>query len=769
MRWLSNILLIVLTLNSFRAGASTVLNMSFDADTPPTVVDSSGNGNNGTINGSISATNDSLSATAYDFPGGSSYIQVADSESLDCSSGVTMSAWIKPVGLDEYPNVTYLEIISKSGAYSFAIRGSGNMVFSVTGVLSNWATSLQNNHLLFDGAWHHVAASYNGSTMAIYIDGKLNSSTAATGTISASANVLKIGNNFLGKMDEVRVSNAGVDAAGARSLWLSYGTPRLPRSYYISSSLGIDTNDGLSSGTPWQTLSTIYARQNRPYQFIGGDSILLKCGDTWSGQLATLYLDGTVGTPIVFGDYGTGDTPKIYGDGRGLTWTAVPGYTGVYEAALGAGHGVSRIYEGSTALGASPDYTASANWKTLAVGRWAYPYYMSDRIWIRTLDDLEPASMTVFRNAIDIYHSSCLLVQSMAIESFASGRVQSCVSVTLSNVVSTYSIFSSFYNYFTTNCIYDGVTVNMSGESGIYLLSGLSNVVRNCTVNGVDTNINGFPNGGGDRGGIGSYEGNANIIEHCQLLNPTGNMSGAWDVYYENDTLFRWNYAESCPGFYPHGNNNVVFGNILNGNNLANGGGVGFCPADHAIHNSMGYGRAGAATNNFMLNNTFWNIKGGVLIYPGGIFRNNIVYGNGALVDCRKSDIGNGVEFGVSDYNCFYDLAPYSANPRFNIWEPSWPGGSQTLYTGFSNYQTASGQDAHSVYADPKFVSASPLLAADFRLQSDSPAINSGYAVGAGIDYGGNPVPYGGGYDMGAWEYGSTPYRFNFWQYRTGP
>ena len=46
----------------------------------------------------------------------------------------------------------------------------------------------------------------------------------------------------------------------------------------------------------------------------------------------------------------------------------------------------------------------------------------------------------------------------------------------------------------------------------------------------------------------------------------------------------------------------------------------------------------------------------------------------------------------------------------------------------------------------------------DFRLLSSSMAIDAGINVGLTSDYLGNPVPVGGGYDIGAYEYNEFDY-----------
>ncbi|TND09898.1 MAG: glycoside hydrolase family protein [Bacteroidetes bacterium] len=82
--------------------------------------------------------------------------------------------------------------------------------------------------------------------------------------------------------------------------------------FYISAAGDDINNSGNSSGDAWKTLHKL----NAYMQFPGlnpGDSVFLRCGDTFSGQL-NLADNGNPGTPIVFTSYGSGSKPVIAGD-----------------------------------------------------------------------------------------------------------------------------------------------------------------------------------------------------------------------------------------------------------------------------------------------------------------------------------------------------------------------------------------------------------------------------------------------------------------------
>src|SRR5271166_1422795 len=77
--------------------------------------------------------------------------------------------------------------------------------------------------------------------------------------------------------------------------------------YYVSSSLGSDGNNGTGVGTPWQTLAHVNVQT-----FLPGDSILLRRGDVWNESLVPPS-SGASGNLISFDAYGTGAAPNLTG------------------------------------------------------------------------------------------------------------------------------------------------------------------------------------------------------------------------------------------------------------------------------------------------------------------------------------------------------------------------------------------------------------------------------------------------------------------------
>jgi len=75
--------------------------------------------------------------------------------------------------------------------------------------------------------------------------------------------------------------------------------------YYVDATGGDDEADGLSEENAWKTITKVNAAT-----LLSGESVLFKCGETFSGQLAPTD-SGVSGSPITFGSYGTGAKPII--------------------------------------------------------------------------------------------------------------------------------------------------------------------------------------------------------------------------------------------------------------------------------------------------------------------------------------------------------------------------------------------------------------------------------------------------------------------------
>ena len=144
--------------------------------------------------------------------------------------------------------------------------------------------------------------------------------------------------------------------------------------------------------------------------------------------------------------------------------------------------------------------------------------------------------------------------------------------------------------------------------------------------------------------------------------------------------------------------------------------------------------------NTVFKNDTFDTGNGQLLIQYAShnIVTNNIFVA--AANNVLFGSAGAGNSGNLLDHNL--DFASDPANALFN-WNAA-------TYTGFAAYQKGTGQDAHSMFANPQFVNAA---AFDFHLAASSPAIDAGSAVTGQYD----PIDFasvtrGTPSDIGAYE-----------------
>lgn len=136
--------------------------------------DISGNDNHGKINGDFGFEKGKFGEAVIAKGGGS--IDVADSDSiLSIKSGLTIAAWFR-VDADSDTG------IRKNGAYLLEDQSGGEPVadgFSFRIWTPGLSPGFYGKTELEQKNWHHVAATYDGKTMEMYVDGKPESEHGA--------------------------------------------------------------------------------------------------------------------------------------------------------------------------------------------------------------------------------------------------------------------------------------------------------------------------------------------------------------------------------------------------------------------------------------------------------------------------------------------------------------------------------------------------------------------------------------------------------------
>jgi N,N-dimethylformamidase beta subunit-like, C-terminal/Concanavalin A-like lectin/glucanases superfamily/Galactose oxidase-like, Early set domain/Bacterial Ig domain/Glyoxal oxidase N-terminus len=204
-----------------------VATYSFDAGTGTTLADTSGKGNSGTITNATWTTAGKY-GSALSFNGTNALVTIPDANSLDLAGALTLEAWVYPTAIDGWETVVLKEA---SGDLTYALYADNNGN-DVAGAPRRPTLSLRQgaNTYMGNGAtqvalntWTHLAATYDGANMRLYVNGSLAGTAARTGPVNVSSNPLRIGGNnvwgewFSGRIDEVRVYSRALAAGEIQS------------------------------------------------------------------------------------------------------------------------------------------------------------------------------------------------------------------------------------------------------------------------------------------------------------------------------------------------------------------------------------------------------------------------------------------------------------------------------------------------------------------------------------------------------------------------
>jgi hypothetical protein len=181
-----------------------------DETTGTAAADASGHGNGGTATAVTWTAGHTGGAGSFD--GATSAVQIGDRSSLDPAAALTVAAWIKPAAwvgngrvLQKGPYDDQYRLLAEGGVLKFDIADVGAVTAALPAV----------------GAWSHVAGTYDGAMIRLYVNGAQVASKAASGVmpvtdgavcIGAKTKNAPAGDHFNGVIDEVRIYGRGLSA-----------------------------------------------------------------------------------------------------------------------------------------------------------------------------------------------------------------------------------------------------------------------------------------------------------------------------------------------------------------------------------------------------------------------------------------------------------------------------------------------------------------------------------------------------------------------------
>jgi hypothetical protein len=296
---------------------------------------------------------------ALHFDGTDDYVAIAENTSVLTGSSITVEVWVKPSAFGSFNSI----INKGSSGNNFLLRfGSdpedmpGMPASSpfIHAFMYNGSTNGQvqyNITTAWLNQWHHLAVTYDGSIIKLYVDGAVVASSAFSGNLVANAGYLRIGSSYgnnlvyAGALDELRIWNVvrtQTEIQAAMNKEINPNTAGLVAYYPF--------NDGLVNGdnTPVSTLTDLatsprpgtlmnFAKTGTTSNFVAGSPSLVLLPLKENSFVATAK-DGSVN--LSWKDAGS-ESPSVFEVERSTNGSDFRKIGSVYGASGLAGHNYS--------------------------------------------------------------------------------------------------------------------------------------------------------------------------------------------------------------------------------------------------------------------------------------------------------------------------------------------------------------------------------------------------------------------------------------------
>ena len=474
--------------------------------------------------------------------------------------------------------------------------------------------------------------------------------------------------------------------------------------YYVDALSGSDSYAGTSPSLAWRTLGKVNSVVFGP-----DDAILFRVGCAWSGQLAPLG-SGAEGRPITVDCYGSGPKPII--NGGAVRPDAVHLYNQEHWR-------IRNLEVTNTAPQRRPHMTG--------VRVEIRDFGTAHQVYLRDLyiHDVNGSNVKGEGDSGILWFNGGNVIPSR----FDGLRIEDCYLLrTDRNGIAAWTDFWTRDNWYPSlHVVIRGNTLEDIGGDGIVPIGCEGALVEHNVLNGGRTRAGDYA------AGMWPWSCDNSVFQFNEAYGMVGTLDGeGFDCdYNSHDTIMQYNYSHDNEGGFmlicSDGSYSFNDGSIVRYNISQN---------DH----TRTFHLPGNCTNTYIYNNTIY-IGEGVYCDPivhsswygyadGTHCYNNIFYNLGTGDYYFEASTNN-----VFDYNVFY-----------------------------GNHPSGEPADAHKLTSDPML--AAPGGAGigretcdAYHLLPDSPCIDSGMEVAdnGGLDFFGNPVPYGLASDRGAHEYTLIP------------
>jgi hypothetical protein len=198
------------------APAGLVAAYAFDEGNGATLHDAAGGDDHGTISGAVWA-GAGRHGGALQFDGVDDSVRIPDRAALDLTNAMTLSAWVRPSALGtRWRTVLFKE---QPTHMTYALYAGASDGRPTGQAYVGGQRDARGPSGLALNTWTHLAATYDGAHLRLYVNGTVVRTLAVTGNMTVSSGPLKLGGNaiwnewFAGLMDDVRIYNRALSAA----------------------------------------------------------------------------------------------------------------------------------------------------------------------------------------------------------------------------------------------------------------------------------------------------------------------------------------------------------------------------------------------------------------------------------------------------------------------------------------------------------------------------------------------------------------------------
>jgi hypothetical protein len=264
-------------------------------------------GNDATPQGNTAIIPDPERGLVAEFDGNGDYLQIPNSPSLNITGDqITLTSWVYFDDVSGGPEIVLAKIfqdgqhVAPYFAYNLCILSNGTPRLML--VTSGSERRLPGSPNFESGRWYHMAGTYDGSEMILYVDGEVSATMNATGNINGYNTPLLLGINggrtepMDGRIDDVRIYNHALDQVEIQAVMLQVGGG-------FPYAMAPDPEDGSIHEDTWVTLSWRPGDSAVSHDMYLGDNFsdvneAMRDSDLFRGnQTGTFLVAGFVGYP----------------------------------------------------------------------------------------------------------------------------------------------------------------------------------------------------------------------------------------------------------------------------------------------------------------------------------------------------------------------------------------------------------------------------------------------------------------------------------------